>query len=380
MLGMARWRIAWLLILLSALAAAVAGVRPAHGKGNAWIITGGELGDYATVIGLDPDQIAAPGSQQLPAASQAPAEDAYNLYSANGVFATAAGFAPEPILRYYPQAHVLESLNSEWVSARWTLLAPRTARDLDAVITVALWKRNQGELALGLTAANWTWRDMSNARYTFTPIGRADLAVAVNPPDSAELAMHHLVDTVSRPPAGMTEERPAYTVTIQGLGQVNWGGQLGSYSPPNDGQPGKFWAEGPAASGPSEYYAATLGLDQFIADAVARRDSQSAVRSTGKSLRAGAVVVMRSIEVHWYFPEPADSQAMAWLKANPFGAWKLFRGDAPNASPATANSAARNDGGMSTTRRTVLFAAGVFLTVGFGWAGYAWSRRHLVRR
>jgi hypothetical protein len=273
---MARWRIAWLLILISALALAVAGVRPAHGKGDAWIITGGELGEYATVIGFERD---APGTERLADNTRPPPETPYHLYSANGVFTTAAGFAEQPILRYYPKAHILESLNAQWVDQRWTLLAPQTARDLDAVITVAIWKRDRGELALGLTAANWTWRDMSNARYTFTPIGRADLAVAIDPPDSAELAMRHLVDTVSRPPAGMTEARPAYTVTIQGLGQVNWGGQLGSYSPPKDGQPGKFWAEGPAASGPSEYYTATPGLDQFIAGAVARASLLRSSRS-----------------------------------------------------------------------------------------------------
>jgi hypothetical protein len=350
MLGMARWRIAWALILLSALAAAVAGVRPAHGKGDAWIITGGELGDYATVIGLDPDQIAAPGSQQLPAASQAPAEDAYNLYSANGVFATAAGFAPEPILRYYPQAHVLESLNSEWVTARWTLLAPRTARDLDAVITVALWKRNQGELALGLTAANWTWRDMSNARYTFTPIGRADLAVAVNPPDSAELAMRHLVDTVSRPPAGMTEERPAYTVTIQGLGQSNWGGQLGSYSPPKEGRPGKFWVEGPAASGPSEYYAATLGPDEFVGAAIAR---------------ASILRISRSAR--------AMEQSLRWSEVNG-SPWAPP--SAPLAHAATTGAAVHGDRPRSdsSTRQISIAIVSAALAAAAGGAGFAWSR------
>lgn len=276
---MARWRIAWLLVLVTALALAVAGVRPAHGKGDAWIITGGELGDYATVIAFERD---APGTETLPEMTRPPAEVPYDLYSANGLFTTTAGFAGEPILRYYPKAHVLESLNTQWVEQHWTRLAPQAAEDLGAVITVAIFRRDRGELALGLTAANWTWRDMSNVRYTFSPNRRPELgpggAVAIDPPDSAELAMKHLVDTVSRPPAGMTAERPAYTVAVQGLGQSKWGGQLGSYSPPKDGQPGKFWAEGPAASGPSEYYAATPGLDAFIAEAMARA---SILRTSG---------------------------------------------------------------------------------------------------
>ena len=253
----------------------------AEAKLPSYVIAGGELGPYAVHVSslvLDEDDSF---PQYLPGDDAQVVEPprtlpglSYDLYPSYGNFAiphqvTNGG----PELRYYPENHMLYSRLGD----QWYQLGSDGIAFLDAAISDALGKMAAGELEEGPIRAEFRARHLSEVTYRLTSYAVAYEPTSVAECDecvtlsgrSEEFIMRHLVDVVSQPARGTTLEPPTLTVEYYGIVEPPYGGiggLLGMYTPPTEGRPGRFWAEGYSSETP--YYETTPGFDAVIEEAL----------------------------------------------------------------------------------------------------------------
>ena len=264
----------------------------AAAKLPSYVLTGGELGAYAIHVFVPISQgqpLALPGEdalgvdppQQLSALS-------YDLYPSYGNFAVPAQLASGgPELRYYPELRVLH----QRLSDGWYQLGPETVAFLDTAIEGALVQKAAGELEMGPMAADFRARHLPEVGYWLKP--RSLVAVddssrlpsmgpcrecAIFVGSREEFIMRHLLETASGPlhQPEPTSEPPTFAIEYFGIVDTEGGGiggLLGSYTPPTDDHPGRFWPESYTQEGP--YFETTPGFDSIVATAFIVPDGSS---------------------------------------------------------------------------------------------------------
>jgi len=263
--------------------AILASAQRADAKGNdAWVLTGGALGDYA-MAGVSAELYDMPTAVMVPAPAIRPTPR-YDLYDSSNNFAV-----PYQMWRlggawvhYYPTADLLEFQGSDAANVphRWYRPLPEIAATLRQAVDTALAEKAAGRLDASPAAADFRARSLDRVDYRVSPYNTGGTVSAetrtfyatdhgefqIHGQVSREFVMKALVDTVSRPPAGSTFEPPVYEITYAGnLGSgAGIGGLLGYYTPPSGGHSGRFWDEDYAYGG-TPFYETTPEFDAIIA-------------------------------------------------------------------------------------------------------------------
>ena len=243
-------------VALALLLAAVLATPEAEAKGTSYLLTGGDLGmSGALLSGFIPDADGTDWSAAVECQNVSPPTTmpslGYELYSRFGVFAVPHQRVHGPEMRYYPELRLVHHVRSDhWCDPP----APAVAY-LDAAIADALAAKARGELDDDVFVADLRDRRMHEVRYWLRPsasigtpetystpyLGRCDECTAYVH-DSQEFALRHLVQTMRATPR-RGADWPAYAIEFEGFfaGGSGVGGLLGLYTPPSDGEPGRFW-------------------------------------------------------------------------------------------------------------------------------------------
>ena len=283
----------------------------AGAKTPSYVISGGELGPYAyqffgfmdngepAEVDLAPEW---PGSRQVEPPVTRPSL-AYDMYASYGNFAVPYQIANGgPELRFYPEVGLLHARSTD----EWYQLAPDVAEFLEGVIRDALAKKDAGELEIGPIAADFRARSLDRVSYRFqrypedgfmeadidqTPWFTHSADARIGGPASQAFAMEHLVQTVSRPPAGPSNVPPEFVITYSGS---SIGGILGFYLPTRDGEPGRFWHDGYVYDKSTPYYETTPGFDALVEEALPSRlagqQSEERTAATGGDGLSSALI------------------------------------------------------------------------------------------
>lgn len=265
----------WLLLLT---------IGEAEAKLPGYIITGGELGEYAAyaggavAAGNERSAVWLPGPNAVDRAKPDELPSLrYDIYNSGSVHYALANGGPE--FAYYPEARLLQhsSANS------WSKLSLETAAFLDSAVADALASMARGELEVGPLAADLRARGLAEASYWFVPypeggmtnaeLGRFDSRLMrdsglaqVSGRHSEELIMRYLVATVSGQAKTALSAPPRYAVFSRAAAAGGAaGGHFGYYDPPLADRPGRFWL-GSSPAGP--YYETTPGFDALVASAL----------------------------------------------------------------------------------------------------------------
>ena len=282
LLGVPAGVLAALLLVLSL------GVDTAAAKGPAYLVTGGKLGSHAYLLDgftsdVDgTDWVANAGRVRVDPPLTVPSLS-YDFYSRYGTFAVpyqSNGLGPQ--IRYYPSLRLVEHVRAQ----RWYQPPAEAISYLDSTIQDALTLMAQGELENDPFGADLRGRRMHEVNYFLLPYspGRVTMRAPYGPSalrgeceaclgliaNVEEFVLKHLVDTVSRLRSPDSATQPAYTIEYHGwFGSGGIGGVLGFYSPPADGQAGRFWTGSNAHDQAAPYYETTAGFDAAIEAALA---------------------------------------------------------------------------------------------------------------
>ena len=277
-------------VLLLALLLALLLRDGAEAKGTTYLLSGGELGEYAMVLpGFIPDEDGTDWDAGAEGVLTPPPGDApllgYDLYRRYGNLAVPHQMSVTgPELHYYPELRLVHHV---WYG-NWYEMPDAAVEYLDAQIDEALAKKSRGQLEASPIAADFRDRSLQAVTYWARPPssvalgesyaspmscdGLDDCAVIASP--GGQFIMRHLVETVSGPVLGPTSDRPAFVIEYYGIILPPYGGiggLLGFYDPPSDGHPGRFRYDGYFHDQPSLYHETTPGFDAAIADALARQ-------------------------------------------------------------------------------------------------------------
>jgi hypothetical protein len=194
-------------------------------------------------------------------------------------------------MRYYPEAGLLYYKQDNG----WVKVSPDDRTFLEAAIAQAVQQRALGELELGPIAADFRARHMAEAGYWLRPVALTAAPGYMSPascqsgcaslgPSIEQFIMHDLVATVSRAPRGPSQESPAFAIEYYGsFGGGGIGGLLGYYTPPADGQLGRFWTDGYFYDKSAPYYETTVGFDTSVSRALDRGALDAALGDTPAS-------------------------------------------------------------------------------------------------
>jgi hypothetical protein len=279
-----------------------AAVPSAEAKGSSWIITGGELGDYAMMFYPE-----AAGEEGIRVTSDKPV----NVYDEPGpgydIYAD-GWLSPEyyeQVTRYHPDVGLLYGHPGGNPADRWMRPDEATRSMLNRAIHEAKQKMAAGELEQGVVAAAFRARGMDLAVYTFLPYrpstsGDLPFFGVGSWRGAEEFAMTHLAATLENAMSGQTAEVPHYRVTVQGRG---WSGGSFYYSLPEGDHSGRLF---PANSWGFEkdntyyrntYYETTPGFDALIQAII---DGELADRATSEQHAATPTVPARTASSeHW---------------------------------------------------------------------------------
>jgi hypothetical protein len=115
---------------------------------------------------------------------------------------------------------------------------------------------------------------------------------------SPEFAMAHLAAVIEQARSGETRDEPDYRINVTGSLPPGgmWGGSLGHYRLPRDGQPGWFVPHAWNLNEPNTYYETTPGFDVFIRAAIDRELAERAERAAAipTAMAADAAALVRS--------------------------------------------------------------------------------------
>ena len=316
-----------LLGIVTVLALLVVNPSGASAKQPSFILTGGELGEYAAHVSSPLPQgpylvFGAPVSQL--ALTQAPSSEPsprYAIYDA-GPYAAWKG----PSHYYYPTTRLLHSLDLD--KDRWYDVLPEWAAFMDSAIEEALAQKGRGELELGPIAAglrqSWIPRGTlwlrpnaggEGSSYSASSVSRCAGCAFLGPAE--EFVMRDLAAMLSKGPTTDHSPRgPAYAIEFfASYGRGGVGGLVGFYAPPEDGESGRFWPPGYNYDTETPYFEATAGFDAVIASALsgpqtnpqsselesqvqAARPDRGVPRSTMfGAIAAGALAVLVGISV-----------------------------------------------------------------------------------
>jgi hypothetical protein len=236
-------------------------------KGNVYVLTGGELGDYAyTWVGID---IPGEGAREVPPPERMP-DLKYDLFHSWGNLAVPWQIANGgAAYRYYPEARLLfnHDTNSGAPGVHWFRISVSTAGSLDRLIDSALGDMAAGRLERGAIAADLRARRMAEASYHVRPYAD-EPPIVIGEEASEPFVISALVGTLSRatlPAADVSSAyRTTYVASFEDGGGI--GGLLGFYAPPRNGQPGVFWDD--AYPDPlSQAYETTAEFDALVVKA-----------------------------------------------------------------------------------------------------------------
>ena len=295
-----RTRLLLVLVLGVAMALDSRGQR-ADAKGNGiWVLTGGELGDYAMSVSLD--LVESPvGTQVDPPESLPPTY--YDLLGSWGNFAIPYQLVHGPWVRYYPDAGLLRLQGTD-ARDHWFLPSPTKTTDLQHAIRDALTAKDAGQLERNPVAVDFRARSLDKVSYrlerlsdghaSLNDAGADDGTMQISGSVSEEFVMHALVDTVSRMPLGSTPDPPVYEISYAGFTSpgVGIGGLLGHYTPPGDGHGGRFWDDGYQSDKSTPYYETTSTFDAIISAALHRSDAQVVATGDGRRPERSAAIAI----------------------------------------------------------------------------------------
>ena len=238
----------------------------AEAKSTSWVIAGGDLAPYAAT-GMTVDAWPADETAEVtpPAETFGPAYDLYPSYSVLAVAERVAAGTPE--FTYYPTMRLLHYQPVPDIHAGWFRPHPTFESAFNDALDTALRDRDAGHLERGPVAADLRQQGMDRVQYVIEPFAGAFDGTAtayISGAASDTLVTRHIVDTFGTPSDGAAAELPAYRIRFVGTAI---GGELGAYSPPEGGAPGRFWPEPYDARAP--YYETTPEMDAFIAGALA---------------------------------------------------------------------------------------------------------------
>ena len=257
----------------------------ASAKSPSFILTGGELGEYAAHVFSPLPQgpylvFGAPVSQltltQAPGGEPSPR---YAIYD-SGPYAAWNG----PNHYYYPTARLLHTLTQD----RWHDVLPEWAAFMDSAIETALAEKGRGELEVGPIAAGLRQSRMPKGTLWLRPsVGRDGSSFsslsfgrcggcAPLLGSAEEFVMRDLAAMLSKGPTTDHAPRgPAYAIEFfASYGRGGVGGLVGFYAPPEDGESGRFWPPGYNYDTETPYFQATAGFDAVILRALEGRDNQ----------------------------------------------------------------------------------------------------------
>ena len=287
-------RLVAFVVAIALLVAAVLTPSDAEAKGTSYLLTGGDLGmSGALLSGFIPDDDGTDWSATVECQNVSPPTTmpsvAYELYLRFGVFAVPSQRVHGPEMRYYPELRLVHHVwSDQWCDPP----APAIAY-LDAAIADALAAKARGELDDAFVA-DLTDRRMHEVHYWLRPYASIGTAETYSPPylgqcdectayvpDSQEFVLRHLVQTMRATPRRFADrpERPAYAIEFEGFFPEGWGigGLLGLYTPPRDGEPGRFWISGLFDGEKLEYYETTPGFDAAVAQVLSPRPNRERI-------------------------------------------------------------------------------------------------------
>lgn len=296
-----------LLVIVAVLAiTAIAPSGRAHAKGNdGWVLTGGELDDYAMRVTLN--LVDGPPGTVVPAPASEPALH-YDLLGSWGPFAIPYQLAHGPWARYYPGIGLLRLHGDPAASDTWFDPWPATTLALHDAIGTALAAKAAGQLERSAVAVDFRERSLDKVDYRLSALENAERlpepyryapsnpgTMQISGSASEEFVLRALVDTVSAQPMGTTLMPPAYEITYRGEIRPGSGigGLLGYYSPPIEEHTGRFWPGDYASDKSTEYYATTTEFDAIIAGML-HRDASGATGASEQSTGHGRA---RSAEI-----------------------------------------------------------------------------------
>ena len=274
-----------LLGIVAALVLLALNTNTASAKQPSFIITGGELGEYAAVVSSPWPEgpylpFGAPMSQLelMPSPDVAPSLR-YDVYN-GGLFGVASG----PSYHYYPAGRILYDAEYD----RWFDVLPDWAAFMESAIGEALAERERGELEIGPIAAALRKSRIPEGTVwlrSYSPGEGLEHAFAYEtslsfdrcpectplPRGAEQFAMRDMVETLSREPITKPSSRPpAYAMEYySAVGRGGVGGLVGYYAPPEGGEPGRFWPPGYKNDSGEPYYETTPGFDRTISNAFA---------------------------------------------------------------------------------------------------------------
>jgi hypothetical protein len=108
---------------------------------------------------------------------------------------------------------------------------------------------------------------------------------------SPEFAMEHLAAVIEQARSGETTDEPDYRINVWGslVGGGGWGGVLGHYRLPRDGQPGWLVPHAWNLNEPNIYYETTPGFDAFVGAAIDVELAERAERAANRPAAPAAV-------------------------------------------------------------------------------------------
>ncbi len=301
-------------VLAALLLALVMGSGTAAAKGSAYLLTGGELGSHAYLLeSFIPDAdgtdwVASVEGVQVDPPRKVPSL-AYDFYSRFGVFAIPfQANVRGPEMRYYPGLGLVED---PWTQ-QWYRPPAEAISYFDSTIQDALALMARGELEDDPFVADLRDRRMHEVNYFMLPYSPG--SVTIRGPDGPgamrgecggclgqvpnveAFVLEHLVETVSHTRMPDSAMEPAYTIEYHGWFEGSGiGGFLGFYSPPADGEAGRFWTSSYVHDQDTPYYETTAGFDAAIQAALAgpyaRAPEMSAVGTDDSGFRATAAGV-----------------------------------------------------------------------------------------
>jgi hypothetical protein len=251
-------------------------------KGPSYLVTGGELGDYAGHVGLE-EYLPGPAAEPVEAPRDLP-DLAYDLYNSSGNLAVPYQIATGgPEFRYYPNLRLLHQREAD----RWYQPSADLLASLDAAVAEALAAKTRGELERDPVVADFRARSLHDVTYWLRPtstIAFDDTYYASAPfscdglPDCATVTrssevfiMGDLIETLGRPLRPADGARAAFVIEYYGsVDGGGIGGILGFYSPAADGQPGRFWYASYFHDHSTPYHETTPGFDAAVAEALER--------------------------------------------------------------------------------------------------------------
>lgn len=299
---MSRMKLRTLTLMVLLVAALTIDARPAAAKGGeqGWLVTGGELGEFVAYFeGPERPLRFAPYGGIFDDVRGEPPSDpsvlSYDFFDSVQIAYQLLLGGPE--LTYYPDLGLVrfhQRLDSGG-RAGWYQPSAAQIAFMDGAITTALADRDAGRLGRDLIAADFRGRGLDRVAYALVPYPQqlplpdgwpARLAspagiTVIEGAASEQLIMRHLIETLSRPAHLPTRERPAYHIAFID-GPVDPSGiGVGFYTPPVDGQPGRFWYS-PGAN--VRYWETTPGFDAAIAPALGDAWPSSSVAARSHAL------------------------------------------------------------------------------------------------